>query len=291
MWLLFALTAAVGMAGVDIQKKALAGKMPTAVVGWFLHGASLLIFIPILLVTQTLGAPSPSAWIVIVAAAVLTSFGLHFQQSAYAKGELSLLEPLQQLLPAVVVVASFFINRDLPSNLALLGIVLIMFGMYALRRHRHDHSLLDPIKHLFMDPAVVVMVLSIAFYGVSTAVDKFALNFSGPILYVAVLNGLLFVVDSFAIARDYRRLSKNWRKYQWSFMRLGLAAGVQQGAQIMALQTALAGNVIAIRDVGVIAVVWYGGRVLKEQRHWWQRWSASLILTVGAFLVAIAQGV
>jgi drug/metabolite transporter (DMT)-like permease len=291
MWLLFALTSAFGLAGADIAKKKLAGRISHQFLAAAMHTVTAILLIPLVWTARQFAMPSIPAIAVTSVAAVLTIIAIHLQLSAMAQGELSLLEPLQELLPITVIIASFVINRELPKPLALSGIALIMTGLVLIRRHRHDRRILDPIRNLLSDPAVLTMVLAVILFGIATAFDKLSISLISPLLYVLLLNALMAIVEiSHAVITGLELKRLKPKLWVWLLV-LCLASVVLQVGQILAIQRAHAGNVIAIRDLGILLVVWYGGHKLHERRHWRQRWSAAIVISAGAILVAIAQGI
>ncbi len=219
----------------------------------------------------------PEAWPFIVASSVIELAYFWLLTSAYNRAEMSLVYPIARgMAPVIVLIVSVVLLGVATSPAQASGVALVGVGVILVRGLRGGAR--------WSDVALALAVAtSIAGY---TLVDKEGVRYADPVTYVTLIlvapaiASLLFVASRGGTQR-----------LRDSFGGLtilgGVASIVAYGLVLVALTTAPAASVAAVREVSVVIATVFGAVVLKE-RVGISRLAGSAVVALGVALVVAA---
>lgn len=244
--------------------------------------------------------PDPATLLAALAATALIN-GLAFWSygRALARGELSLVLPLINLSPLVLLASGFVVLGERPGPLSIAGVVLVVAGACLLGRG-------GPSRHgLLAAPGAREMLLTAVLWGIGASIDKLGVRAGGSLVWVAGLHlvvGLPLLLAALLAgdpARagwgdtpDQRRGSQVAGACTARLLPLllvGLLGLLGGTMQMLALQSTAVVHVVAIKRLStlfgsIIGVLWLGdcGGSL--------RLPAAGLMFAGALLVLQAAG-
>jgi drug/metabolite transporter (DMT)-like permease len=194
--------------------------------------------------------------------------------SAYERADMSLVYPIARGSAPVFVLALSVALVGAPTSVAqIAGVSLVAVGVFVVRGLRGGASWRNVLLALGVG-------LSIAAYVV---VDKEGVRYADPITYGTLILGIPGIVAvAYVLARGgVARLRRafDWRSALGGVFSIGAYALV-----LIALTTAPAASVAAVRESSVVIAAFLGAVVLRE-RGGWERVIGSVIVLVGVALV------
>lgn len=110
------------------------------------------------------------------------------------------------LSPILVVGTSFIILGETPSILGLTGIFLITIGAYLLKI-KESKKILDPLKKLWEERGVQLILVVILIYSVTANIDKIGVQESSAVIWPLAV----YFFSSVFMTPVMMRKSDNWR--------------------------------------------------------------------------------
>ncbi len=194
MWLIFALACAVCDAfAAYFLKQLMHKKLHPLSVSIFVHGIGFVIFFAMLLVIgKPLAINSDYLLLAILTALIAALAGIVILTSL-KKADLSLVSPIQTLTPVIVLLLASVFLSETPRPLGVFGIFLVVMGGIILDKKPNEafRALLRRIIHY--QPALLAFFGAILF-GVTSVLDKLALQTLDPLVWITYLYGLIFVL-------------------------------------------------------------------------------------------------
>lgn len=297
LWSLLALGAAGCTTAADLLLRSLLRRGLTARLAM---GASCclttLLALPLILALRP--AIQPTALLAALAATALIN-GVAFWSygRALARGELSLVLPLINLSPLVLLLSGWLVLGERPEAGVVLGVILLVTGAILLGRS-------DALRRgLLRAPGARAMLLTAVLWGIGASIDKLGVRAGGSLLWVAGLNlvvGAPLLLGALA-GGDGRRLTPSpagparelfagaegrWRLLQ--LLAVGLLGLVGTALQMEALRLTAVVHVVAIKRLStlfgsIIGVLW-----LREASGS-LRLPAAALMSGGAVLVLLAS--
>jgi drug/metabolite transporter (DMT)-like permease len=254
-----------------------------------------LLALPLILLLRP--AIQPGALLTALAATALIN-GVAFWSygRALAHGELSLVLPLINLSPLVLLLSGWLVLGERPGLAVVLGVLLLVAGAILLGRS-------DALSRgLLRAPGARAMLLTAVLWGIGASIDKLGVRAGGSLLWVAGLNlvvgaplllgalaggdGLRLEPSSQGPARELFAGAEG-RQRLLQLLAVGLLALVGTALQMEALRLTAVVHVVAIKRLStlfgsVIGVLWLG-----ESRGP-LRLPAAALMSGGAVLVLLA---
>jgi len=211
-----------------------------------------LVFAPIAVARWHVDA---QAWPYIALSSALELLYFVLLVSAYERADLSLVYPIARGSAPVFVLAMSVAFINAPTSVAqVAGVALVGVGVFVVRGVRGGANW----RHVALALAVA---LAIAAYVV---VDKQGVQYADPVTYGVLILGIPGIVaTAFVLVRGgARRLaaSFNWRSALGGVFSMAAYALV-----LIALTTAPAASVSAVRESSVVIAAFLGAVVLKEK--------------------------
>ena len=238
-------------AGKSIFVKKNVQKTSGIITAWSWQISSLLVMGIALLIT---GIPTLTNmfWVWAGIKTVLAVIALLLYTNSLKETDLTLALPMLTLTPLVTTIMSLLLSGEFPSPMGLVGILVIVLGLYLLNTEK-GKGLLEPFKAIFSNKGVVAMLAVAIVWGISTSVDKEGVLSSSPIAYSAITT----VLTALALTPAVFIKHKNDIKSVFSKINAaGLTAGILDGFLVLAQMTAvtltLAAYVISIKRSSIV---------------------------------------
>ena len=289
-WALLAAGAATAYALQGAWTKRLTGWTTTAVATWAIFGLSF----PLLAAYALLrGVPdvANSFWWALAANVAVQLFAFRLYVSAVTEGELGTTYPLLAVTPALVVPVEWLLLGDRPGPRGVLGIVLVVAGVYLLQLRGGGRSPLAPLRALARDRGARRMLLVAALWAVTGTVDRVAVLASSPSFYGAALSLALGIGFLPAALRDRggdgdgATLRDALSRRPGPLAIQGLIFAAMFVTQMEALRLAIASYVLSIKRSGTLLAVFLGGSWFEESGTG-RKAAATMVLLAGVVLVA-----
>ena len=262
----------------------------TKVFIWLFLFFSMLIFFPFFIALAPIDIPV-SGWCCILTAGLAHALYLVSLSSAYEKGDLSFVYPLARSAPIIfVLIGAMLFLGEIPSELGMAGIILIMLGCYSLH--------LDSLRALFQpltlkslnSKSSQLALLTAGFISLYSLIDRVGIEYVQIFNYIYLVFVFMFVFYTpfILIRRDKREIKAEWTSNKRNILIVAFLCFFTFFLVLIAMSLAKLSYVVALRQLSIIFSVALGAWVLKEE-HGDIRFTASLLIFAGSFLIAIAE--
>ena len=310
---LFALIATILTSFLPILNKQILRNARPALVAWINNAASLpILALGTLLLTQcsltshgrillSCTAQIPHLDVIGVAA-LLVSAALNWGATllstiALERADASLVSPLLTFNPAFTLLIAWLTLAEVPGVHQTIGVAVVLIGAYLLEVEEARSGLLAPLRALFRRPGVLLAVIASALWGMTTVLEKLAIEHmtppSGPV--VALLGTLLLVLlltpGALRSSGDEARPSQqNGRKgvctHPRALATAVLIAGIAPLFGFTAIALGLVGYVTTLFKLSAVLTIPWAWLFLGEGQIRSRLLGASVML-VGGALVAV----
>ncbi|MBI2655748.1 EamA family transporter [Candidatus Woesearchaeota archaeon] len=210
---------------------------------------------------------------------------------AYKGGDLSHVYPIMRSAPALVLVFAVIFLQEQVSFMGIMGILLVVFGVYIINMKRVTLKTLDePITSIFKEKATLFAFLTLVSVAIYSIVDKIGVKYVNPVVfsYYFTFFGFVFVTPYIFYAGKSKLMKKEWKLNKKSILLNGFFATFGYLLILIALSTEKVSYVVGLRQLSVVVAVLLGSHILKE-KHKLVRFTASAFIFLGAFLISIAD--
>ena len=291
IWPALALLTACCQSGQDLLAQRLLKR--SGLTSRLVMGVGCLVAALVALPLTLLPGPTPQ-WPGLLQALVATALvnGLAFWAygRALSRGELSLVVPLLNLSPLVLLISAWLMLGETPGPGSLAGMVLIVLG--ALRLGATDGDISQGIVNT---PGARWMLLVALLWGIGAGIDKVGVRASSSLAWVVGLNmvvGLPLTLSAL-VAGEGRSLTLPsvdggfWQSNRGSLLLFGVIGALGMAVQMEALQRTAVVNVIAIKRLSTLFSAAAGGMLLGEPRPD-LRLPAVALMLAGAVLILVS---
>jgi len=209
---------------------------------------------------------------------------------ALRTGDVSVVQPIMGLIPLLVMAGGVLFLHEVPSALAVAGILFVAVGLYFVGL-RPGESLLEPIRSLATSRASWYAVTATLFWTVTSLLHKIGIAIVGPMTWAVALtlgSGLGLALALPLMAWKNGSIGAPQRVVPWTrFVALtGVAYAVQQVGLQNALVHAQAGYVIAVASMSILIATAVGVLVLREEGGV-HRITGAVLVSGGVGLIAL----
>jgi len=250
--------------------------------------AALTLLVPAISVVAVNGIGRSAVALGCVTACLHGIYGLSLARG-YRLGDLSSVYPVSRGvgLSLIPVGAALFLDESI-SGWAVLGIVMILAGVYAL--HVEPDTWRDvsaPLRTL-NGPAGRTALLTGALIATYSLWDKNALDELSPVvLNQFAMTGHALITTTTALLLSPVALRREWRSRTGSIIAAGVLIQLAYLLVLAALETSLVSYVAPSREVGIVFGAALGVVFLGEGFGLWRIW-ASLAIVAGVIVLALA---
>jgi len=287
MWFAASLISAVVYSARGIVEKLYINKVDKYVLALAVRLFALPLFLTSLIVNYQ-DLPLRFWLATVYVSAISTPIEMIFFYKALQGAEISYLVPILSFSPIITSIFGYIFFKETPTILGLLGMFLIVSGIYILNVTKVGEGIFEPFKRLSGNKSVRYLSIMLAFYSVAIVIDKVAIT-GANMYYYAFVNYLLVTISLFCITL-YKAKSKliELRTNFKPFAFIGLIVAVYTLLRFYALQQGTSSYVSAIMASSTIFTTIFGIIFLKEQNKY-VKIAVACIATIGIILLKIAK--
>jgi drug/metabolite transporter (DMT)-like permease len=228
-------------------------------------------------------------WAFVVLSAVAHFFYQIFLCRTYELGDMSLTYPIVRSSPVFVLFMGVVFLGEVPSKLALLGILVVMLGVQIINQEDLSFSgITKRFKNI--NGKILAAAGMTAFFSACYAIiDKKGVLHMNPILFFYVffaLSGFMFL--GYLLSMEERR-KRFFEVLNRDKFKITLAAVLEFSSYVLilfAFRISKVAYIIALRQISVVFGVLYGIWFLKE-KYGKVRFVGSLVIFLGIFLITV----
>lgn len=207
-------------------------------------------------------------------------------------GDLSLVYPIVRSSPALVLICAVLFLGEEVSVRGVFGILMVVFGVYTINLKGFSLKELSlPITKLFSEPSLRWSLLTMLTVTAYSIVDKKGALTNHPMIYactIPIFSSLYFTPYVLA-TKEKLLFKKEWLENKKSILINSVICVGGYNLIILAFSFEKLSYVVGLRQVSIVMAVLMGGMILKEQNYA-VRVVSSVVIFVGAFLIATAGG-
>ena len=209
---------------------------------------------------------------------------------AYQKNSTSALVPLANLLPVFMIFTSFLLLGTLPSLGGLIGILLVVGGVYY--SSVGGKKLSHPLRHIFSNPGSLAMLGCVVLWSLGANFDKVAMDHASPEFVLAYRQIVSFLVLSSILLlhpqrHRFRRGQRVLKRWGWHIVAISLFATLAVYFQFHAIKLVDPVYVIAVKRIDILFTIILAHFLLKE-KHVMKRFEGSTIALVGVIIICFS---
>ena len=216
----------------------------------------------------------------------VTAFASVLIAKAYKESDASIVTPMFAISPILVLFTSFIILGEVPDLMGGIGVILIAVGAYVLKLDEST-GLLEPLKKLWEEKGVRIIMVVILLYSVTANIDKIGVQMSSPVMWPLAT----YTISSIFMLPLMMKKSPQWKsKIKNKWKPLGLLGVLGGGAiilQMAALELTLVSYVISIKRLSIPIAVGFSYFMLGEKSGFKERMIGSLLMVAGVILISV----
>jgi len=288
MWFWYALASAIISAISVIVNKRVLHKVHALLLSWSLF-AFPIPFLTILLLKDGLPIVNRSFFTAIVAASLCFAVAKTLALSSMKNSLLSKIYPLQSVGLLFVYLLGIIFLSEVIKIINLIGLFLIIIGVYIFNIEKAKENFLEPFKLLFTNRIFLVFLVSIILSNITAIFEKTALinsNPRSPIFVLLIENMLMSVLLSGYLTHKDRFWLREIKNHFWLLMLSSLIYTSLALFVFMGFSSGPVVLVIGIKKLEVLFVLLFSWVFFHDKltRH---TWIASLIMLAGVVLIKI----
>ena len=252
---------------------------------WGAMGVGVLCVSPVLLM-HPLTALSPATWALVLLSGLFETAYVLALSAAYGAGDLSVVYPIARgTAPVLVTPLAIAVLGERPSALGIVGIALVVFGIFASQGMSSRVSPFAPAARRAVGLAVLTGVMTAGY----SLVNKVGVSLAPPILYAALVflvNTVLTWLVMWWRSGQAWPLSRDLRP--WRLVTVGLLMMAAYMAVLTAMSLAPVSYVVAARETSIVVGALLGALILKE-RHPATRIAGAIVIFAGVLLISLSR--
>ncbi len=289
MWIFLSLIQAIGISFEGVLQKKSTLHFNEYIVTWCILAVSSIFYIPVLIGTGIPSHLDSAFWIAVVARLVVDSAALLFYIKALKHTNLSLAIPMMSFVPVFLIFVSFIVNHLFPTPIGILGVIVVVFGVYLLNFDHDTKHILSPFFAIRDDKGVRFMLLAAFLWSWVSALQKLGIDHSNVTFYTSFFQPvwaiLFFPLAFFSNRKEFMTIF-HLKNLKMLFPIGGLDV-IQTVAQNIAYTLALPVYVTAVGSTNLLFASILGHYFFKEKVG--NKIFPVVIIIIGIVLLSIAQ--
>lgn len=234
----------------------------------------------------------PLFWLYLAALSLLELFSFLIYLEALRISAISLVFPFLALTPIFTISTSYILLKEKLVLPGIIGVCCISLGAYLLNAYTVKQGPMEPIRRIFKEKGVMLMIVAAFIYGIISALGKKAMLYVGPAAFPLIYVPILFLLFSAtALYRLKKKLSHINMDVKSTFLFLSISVSFVFAAFLhyKAMSLANVSYVVSVKSISLLFAVLYGAIIFKEG-HIKYRFAGALIMAAGAAIIAVFQG-
>jgi len=286
IWLVFAAFSGILQSFSFAYNKHGANLANEYVSAWAMRLFSLLLLIPVSVLTNSFSPISLKLLYVLVFIGVFNGLTSILIVKAVKNSPVSQVLPLLGLSPAFLLITTPLINKETIPLLGVAGVFLVVVGSYLISIGEKNKNFFYPLASIFRSKGSFYAIMVAAIFAFSGSVLKLGLNYTNPI-YLSTLTTLaIFISTSLVMLVTKSKVNYVFR-HPKIFIPSGVAIGLSLVFQNLSLNNSLTAYSLSVKRVGIIFnVLW--GKVLFKEKHIKTRLLAASIILLGVLIISFS---
>ncbi len=210
-----------------------------------------------------------------------------FYMKAYRLSDLSLAAPFQSFTPVFAMVIAFFLLREVPRPLGLLGVLCVVAGGYIMGAGVGGwKGLATPIRNLASEKGTLYMLAVAFIYGITSVMGKVGVLQIGSIAFAGLYIPLLSVVFAVFLAFYHPKALKEAFSRPVHFLLLGFFIAIMVYTHFRAIELIDVAYMISVKRFSMVIAVILGRFLLKE-RFFFARLTGGAVMFMGVVFIAL----
>ncbi len=291
MWIILSLINALGLSFESVLQKKSTLHVGEALIVWSILAVTSVFYLPLLVVSLAHGPVRLDGvfWAAIIGRLLVDSAALLLYIKALKYTHLSLAIPMLSLSPVFLVGVSLLVNHLFPSPLGLVGVLVVVIGVYFLNFDHDTRHLLSPFFAIKRDKGVQYMLLAAFLWAWVTAFQKLGIDHSNATFYTAFFQPIWAItflpIAYFSSRREFSTIFR-WQKLRL-LVPIGILDIIQTISQNLAFVLALPVYVSAVGSTNLLFASFLGRYFFQEKIR--NKLAPTLIIVGGIVLLAVAQ--
>lgn len=249
--------------------------------GWAQWFFGLFLFIPLLFFAD-ITLPGRLFWIIVLTNGILNTLASILFWKGLKIADISLAVPLVNFVPLFVLVFSLPLMGEFPPFWGGIGILIIVLGAYALNVNSDVKNIWQPLYSLYNSRGPRLVLLVAGIWGITSVLDKIAVQRSSPLIYVTSLYGITALFFTLLVVK--RTNVQQLKKAIATLAPIGITSGLAHLTQVYALTLIFVSYVAAVKSTTVFFSLLWGWIIFKEH-HILKRLLGTVIMTVGVLVL------
>ncbi|MDL2342495.1 MAG: DMT family transporter [Patescibacteria group bacterium] len=290
MWFYFALLSAFFNAIGNIARRTHGSLAQPVELSWWSMLFGMPLGIGLLLTTHRPYYTSTAFIAPMVITALINTVASVLQFRAYKLADASVISPIANLLPIFLIPTSFLMLGVLPGKGGIIGILLIVVGVYY-SSVSGKHDLLHPLQQLISNRGSRSMLGAVALWSISGNLERIALRSAVPALLLVLQAAIMFICLSIILlvrpqTKRLKRGEKVIRRWGWHIAAIAVFATLSVYFQYQAVALIDPSYVLAVKRLDVLITILFAGLFLRE-KHILKRFEGSVIALIGVVIIFI----
>ena len=288
MWFYLALLSAFFGAISNIARRTHGSLARPAELSWWSLLFGMPLGIGLVLVSNKPIYTSHAFLLPAITAGVINTLASVLQFRAYRLSDASIVSPIANFLPILLVMTSFVMLGVAPNVGGLVGILFVVAGVYySSVNGRHD--LFHPIQQMFKNPGSRAMLGTVALWSITNNLEKISLRSASPAFLTVMQAGIMFTILSvYLLIRPRQRRLKHGeqviKKWGWHIAAIAVFALLAAFFQMQAMALVNPSYVLSVKRLDVLFTVVFAGLFLHE-KHILKRFKGAIIAVIGVAII------
>ena len=286
-WVVLALACAFFTATLAVLSKIALRKKNELFVLWVVYAFSLPLFL-ILFIYQPKPHLTSTFWKILAILLPLEMGSFFLYLRALKLSPLSLVFPFLGLTPAFSILTSSLILKEKLSPVGMWGVILVSFGAYLLNAHTiRTGGILAPIKKIYREKGVRLMVLVAFIYSIASVLGKKAVLLSSPETFPAIYYSVFFVVITPLVYIKTKRAKITLEKKDlFLFVAMGALFAIAILFHYKAISMVNVSYMLSVKRLSLLISVIYGAIIFREKNIAY-RLAGSLVMLCGIVILLL----
>lgn len=202
------------------------------------------------------------------------------------ESDFSISIPLLSFTPIFLLFVSYALLREFPTNLGLVGILIVVFGSYILHISSIKHGYLEPLKSIFKNKGIY-MIIAAFLFSITASLAKIGIQLSNPAYFMFIhylFTSIILMILFFNRLKHNKIIIKQNLKYIFI---IGISVASSELLAGTAFNSAIVPYVISLKRSNIIFSVILGFFLFKE-KNFKETIIGAIIMFIGAVLITLS---